>query len=240
MENVAINFFKLPKKDDAMVVRLLAKNVDGIERYPMHELVVEGNRKRMIRCPGEGCPICAQGYATTERVYLHMLSCENGEEYAWERPAKVLDALKTIENDWGDLDNVCLRIVRTTDEFPQYSITPLPPTKYPALTEEQKARIGQKVSFRYGNYRSKNELAEYLKTGVLPPHQKSQFLSKEEWLAKRKENAPKITVNPLAGKAAPAAAPTAPAYIPKKAAGFEDMEDDPFMSDGPFYAPTRV
>ena len=200
-----LTFFGLKHDADEAVVTILSNKVSDIERADVHFVDV-GGKKKCVRCNGDGCPICAHGVAKESRIFIHLFNHNTGEEGVWSRTDKILPQLDEVEQSWGDLVGVPLKIARQGDNFPKYTVTVMPPQKYPAV---DKALVEKKVAYRCFMTRSNDELNEFFATGVMPKHEKKEFLSKEEYAKKKAEeraNAPAI-----ATATTPA---TAPAVVP--------------------------
>ena len=169
-KRIELDFFRLDKEGDSINARIMHKSVDTIEQFDVHLIQSEGKRKR-IKCLGEGCPLCASGAEKQGRIFIHLYDYDHNKHLVWDRTPKILDKLKEIENDWEGLNAVPVKITRDSQEFPTYSVTPLPPKKFDVVDEDT---VDVKVSYRCGTYRNEDEMNEYLKTGVMPPHKKKE------------------------------------------------------------------
>jgi len=184
MENII--YFNLADGQSANV-RLLHSSVGTIECGRIHYTQI-GDRKRNIRCPGNGCPICEKGEQPTNRVYIHLFDYTDNKEKVWSRTDKILPQLKDIEESWGNLNDCVVKITRIGEKFPKYEVTVLNPKNFEPIDEKH---IDEAVAYRMYLTRSVDELKEYYETGVLPPHKKKeQAVSKEEYF----NNKPKFEV----------------------------------------------
>ena len=185
MENII--YFNLADGQSANV-RLLHSSVGTIECGRIHYTQI-GDRKRNIRCPGNGCPICEKGEQPTNRVYIHLFDYTDNKEKVWSRTDKILPQLRDIEESWGNLNDCVVKITRIGEKFPKYEVTVLNPKNF-ALVDEDKV-VDDSVAYRMYLTRSADELKEYYETGVLPPHKKKeQAVSKKEYF----NNKPKFEV----------------------------------------------
>lgn len=192
-KKVELDFFRLDNEGDSINARIMHKSVDTIEQFDVHPIKTEGKTRR-IKCLGEGCPLCANGAEKVGRIFIHLYDYDNKKHLVWDRTPKILDKLKEIENDWEGLNAVPVKITRESKEFPTYSVTPLPPKKFEVVDEDT---MDIKVSYRCGTYRTVDEMNEYLKTGVMPPHKKKEDT---EYAPKKKETyfVPKNVTNNVA------------------------------------------
>lgn len=181
-ENV-IEYFNLLNEGDSATVRLLHSSVSTIEKENLHFMEIAG-KKRSIKCNGEGCVICSKANNeqknTSTRIFVHLYDYDDNKEKVWSRTDKILDRLKEIEEQWGNLNDNVLKITRLTKEFPKYQIDVIPAKQFPVI-----GIVDQKIAYRFYMTRSNEELEEFYKTGVMPAH-KSSYVSKEEYF-KNKE-----------------------------------------------------
>lgn len=182
-----MDYFNLNDNESA-VVRILSSSTNAIERGSTHS-VSSGGRNRKVKCLGKNCPLCSEESITkSDRLYVHLWDYTDDKEKVWNRTpnTKFVSLLEDVERDWGPLNENVVRITRSGDDFPSYSVTPVRSDSY---HEVDKNLIDQNVGWACAAYRSADELSTYLKTGILPEHVKKQqkeWLPKEEWLAKQK------------------------------------------------------
>lgn len=195
-KKVELSFFRLDKEGDFINARIMHKSTETIEKFDVHPIMSEGKRRR-VKCLGEKCPLCANGAEKQERIFIHLYDYGTGSHLVWDRTNKIMDKLKEIENDWGGLNAVPVKITRDSNEFPTYSVSPLPPSKFAPVDEDS---VDVEVSYRCGLYRSADEMEEYIKTGVMPPHKKKE---KEQYVPKKKETyfVPKNVTNNVTNNA---------------------------------------
>lgn len=187
-----IEFFNLSHDGDSAIVRILNTTVDEIEVKGVHFISVPGQeKKKAVACLGEGnCPLCDVNQPV-QRLCVHLWDYTDNKEKIWNRTPNqnFLNALNEVVDSWGDLCDSVIKIARSGDNYPKYSITVLNPKKYPFPDAITKDNINEKVSYRLATYRSAEELEEYVRTGFLPDHvkKKSSWVPKEEWLKKKQE-----------------------------------------------------
>lgn len=180
-----MEFFYLGDKQSA-VIRILSTSVDKIERGGIHSITCSNGEKKRVRCLGKNCPLCAAGNQASERLFVHLWDYTDNTEKIWNRTAntKFLNSLKAVEADWGPINEAVIRITRDGEQFPKYDVSAINPKQYADVDNDL---IDKEVAWMCSTYRSADELDEFLKTGVLPPHVKKkkedskQYVSKEEW-----------------------------------------------------------
>lgn len=160
-------YFNLREAGDTAIVRILHSGVHTIEIKNVHT-IMEGAKRRIVNCVGQGCPICASNNAPYERAYIHLWDYTDNKEKIWSRTTKILEQFDQIAKSWGNLSNCVLQITRKTKDFPTYDVIPVNPQAYPVPN----VTVDEKVAYRCYNTRSAEELAEFIRTGVLPAHVK--------------------------------------------------------------------
>lgn len=185
-----IEFFNLNHDGDNAIVRILNTTVDEIEVKGIHYIDLQG-KKKAVACLGEGnCPLCDVNQPVT-RLCVHLWDYTDNKEKIWSRTPNqnFLNSLNEVVDSWGDLCDSVIKITRSGDNFPKYTVTVLNPNKYPLPESITKDNINEKVAYRLATYRSAEELEEYVRTGFLPDHVKKQstWVPKEEWLKRKKE-----------------------------------------------------
>lgn len=168
-KKVELGFFRLDKADDSVNARIMHKSIDTIENYGIHTITTEGKRKK-VKCIDDKCPLCEKGIEKTNRIFIHIYDYGKKQHLVWDRTDKILDTLKKVQDDWGDLCSVPVRITRETNEFPKYRVDVLPPKNFEEIDMDT---VDTKVAYRCGIYRSADELKQYVETGVLPAHKKN-------------------------------------------------------------------
>ncbi len=185
-----IEFFNLVDQQSA-VIRILSTTVDKIERIGIHTIETNGVKKK-VRCLESNCPLCDE-YPVSERLAVHLWDYTDNSEKVWNRTTneKFIKLLKDIEDNWGNLSECVVKITRDGEQFPQYSVTVQNPNKYPFPEEISKEDIDKNVGYRCCTYRSADELAEYMRTGILPEHIKKkpnqEWIPKDQWVKQQNE-----------------------------------------------------
>lgn len=167
-KRVDLEFFRLDHEGDFINARIMHKSVDTIEKFDVHP-ILSGGKRRRVKCLGEGCPLCEKNAEKQVRIFIHLYDYGTNKHLVWDRTDKILSKLEEIQSDWGDLCENPVKITRDSNEFPTFSVTVLPKTKFPMIDGDT---VDTKVSYRCGLYRSAEEMKEYLSTGVMPPHKK--------------------------------------------------------------------
>jgi len=169
----SLEIFNLQQAGQSADVRILFTTTNGITKVPTHR-IKNGDKTKRVKClgtTGDGCPCCKAGVPVENRLIVHLYDYTDGKEKVWDRTdnARFLQSLVDVEQMWGNLCDVPVRITRDSQDFPTYSVAVLPAQQFPPV---QGMEIGKDCSFRFGFYRSKEELDEALRTGVVPPHVK--------------------------------------------------------------------
>lgn len=205
--NNDIKYFNLNKKDDSAIVRILHSSVKNIEYAQIHRVTIDGKNKN-IKCIRENCPLCnSNGSEANTKIYIHLFDYTDNCEKVWVRTDKIINQLKEIEENWGNLSECVLKITRETDDFPKYNVIPVNAAKYAQVNKEL---INEKIAYRFYMTRSKDELNEYLKTGVMPPHKKKENTSSNSTNTTNSNNTTKV-------------------IQPKTSVDINDNDTDPFV-----------
>ena len=194
-----IEFFNLRHDGESAIVRILNTTVDEIEVKGIHYIDLQG-KKKAVSCLGEGnCPLCDVNQPVT-RLCVHLWDYTDNKEKIWSRTPNqnFLNSLNDVVDSWGDLCDSVVKITRSGDNFPKYTVTVLNPKKYPFPDSLTKDSINEKVAYRLATYRSAEELEEFVKTGFLPDHVKKQstWVPKDEWIKRKKEEEKEKSVKP--------------------------------------------
>lgn len=240
--NNQLEFFNLFKDGDNAIIRILNTVVDKIETKAVHKINVNGKNK-IVPCFGNGnCPLCEsindmEGIEEAKtRLYVHLWDYTDNKEKVWNRTPNenFLNSLRGIEESWGNLCDCVFKITRKGDNFPKYELLIINPNKYPMPAGVE---VDANIAYRFSSYRSAEELEEYVKTGFLPDHvksNKSTWIPKEEWIKqqKEKENATKSLENNVNINNKSIEAP-----IEVSADSFEDDLDGPLVDP---FSNTRI
>lgn len=212
-----IPYFQLRNDGESAIVRILHTSPTTIESAKTHSVMIDGKRK-VLKCAMDGCPLCQRGVQTSDRIYIHVWDYTHNCEAVWDRTPKIMSQLNELATSWGRLCDLVVKIIRNGQNFPQYTITIVPPTGYAPVDP---ALIDAKLAYRFSMYRSKSELEQFVQTGILPPHQKAQAVPKADFVPQNIPNnvpqsVPNCTmpnVNPNMPQPTPYAIPNAP-YVP--------------------------
>ena len=178
-----LEFFNLNSGESA-TVRILSSTVASIERVWVHTVAVGGKNKKftcIAKNSIDECPLCkaaANGNESvkeaTERLIVHLFDYTDGKEKIWNRTvnANFLANLKQIEDAWGGRICDCvITITRKGADFPKYELMVVNANMYPPLNMEM---LDQSVGYRASSYRNSEEYEEFLRTGVMPAHKKTE------------------------------------------------------------------
>lgn len=178
MENVNNNYpqtFKLSKAGDSAIVRFCHSTPETIEKQTCHWLQ-KGETLKHVKCLGENCPACAAKIKRDERAYIRLYDYSDNTYKVWDRTnnKKFFDSVKELFNTWETLCDIVVKITRDSDEFPTYTLMPIPSKNYPTPADFDKEK-DQKIAYRLVANRSAEDVQKFLDTGVMPPKpQKSQ------------------------------------------------------------------
>lgn len=184
-------FFNLVKDGDEAVVRLLHSTTKTIESVKSHRVVIDDKKKR-IKCNGEGCALCASGNSADSRIYIHLFDYTDNKEKVWDRTDKIIPQLDKLLETWNPLNSAVVKITRKGNEFPRYDIAPLNPTSYEQVDQ---SLIDQSIAKFYSMKRTNEDITTFLQTGKLP--EKAPFVPKEEYYKNKgtSTNVPQETQN---------------------------------------------
>ena len=159
--------FKLSKAGDFAIVRILHSGINTIETLKTH-WVQKGDTWKHFKCLGENCPACAADNQIKERAYIRLYNYGSGEVEIWDRTnnQKFFESLKDLENDWGALDDIVVKITKDSDEFPTYSVILQPSKNYP---KPENITINEKIAYRMVASRSAEDIKTFMDTGNMPP-----------------------------------------------------------------------
>lgn len=83
-------------------------------------------RKRMVICPGEGCPVCAMGNSPTARYVVNLYNHEEGQIQLFEFGRRLKAAVQAVISEWGDPTKYDIKLAREGEgaQDTRYSATP--------------------------------------------------------------------------------------------------------------------
>lgn len=175
-----MDFFKLGKGESA-IIKILHTSIDTIPLVKVHTIPnrVNGNIYNIpVKCnavDGKECALCAS-YPKMEYIrVLTLYDFGDGNTKVFKTTSKALMAgIDEAIKEWGTkLNDLTFKISRESNEFGTYSIAVVPSTKY-TMTTAPEVEVDTDTTYRLGLYRTNDEMKEYLKTGVMPKHQKSE------------------------------------------------------------------
>jgi hypothetical protein len=123
-DKVKVPFFNLKEDGDEAIVRFPYKTVDDFDILTVHEMEINGKRRK-INClrtakdPIDKCPLCAANVPLKERFYIKLLEyvrqqdgSYKAEPRIWDRPTSYCKDLAEYINEYGPLDNVVFKVKR--------------------------------------------------------------------------------------------------------------------------------
>lgn len=175
-----MDFFKLGKGESA-IIKILHTSIDTIPLVKVHTVPnrVNGSIYNIpVKCnavDGKECALCAS-YPKMEYIrVLTLYDFRDGNTKVFKTTSKALMAgIDEAIKEWGTkLNDLTFKISRESNEFGTYGIAVVPSTKY-TMTTAPEVEVDTDTTYRLGLYRTNDEMKEYLKTGVMPKHQKSE------------------------------------------------------------------
>jgi len=231
-----MDFFKLNKGEEA-VVRFLFTDVAKIPTVKVHNVAVTLNGKKMnqpYKCLTKDCPLCEK-YPKEEYIKVVALYDYTDKQVkCWKTTSKALiSSIETSQRDWDKpLNQIVFKLKRENDEYGSYSAAVMPEKNYPYPTEKLEVELDTDVTFRFGMYRSADEMRQYLATGVMPKHVKVEKTDTEANKAKVESVAESVSYTPPKAPSAtypndfiPGMSTSAPQTM-QKAPTFEPSDED--------------
>lgn len=132
-------YFSLRDDGDSAVVRFLYNQPDGsdIDYFLVHEVQIDG-KKRYVSCNSvdengeshpDDCPLCKAGNKPKEKLFLQLVASDNPEAVqVWERGSSFVSKIITYLNEFGNLSEVKIKIIRRGkkgDQKTQYEFMPM-------------------------------------------------------------------------------------------------------------------
>lgn len=193
MADDRIFYFNLNDAGDSANVRILHKSVSTIESTMLHTVRV-GDKKKAVKCNGEGCKICSEkGDTPYKRVFIHLFDYTDNTEKVWSRTDKIIPQLEEIENNWGDLSDCVLNIKRIQKEFPKYEVSTLNPKQFEQVDA---SLIDKSIAYRFYMTRSNDDISKFYETGEFPPKIKQDYTPKSDYKPAAEAPAPVATPTP--------------------------------------------
>jgi len=106
-----VQFFSLKDDDDSAVVRFLYEGAESLDVDIVHEIEVDG-RKKKIQCQQEGCLFCEAYGKPAVKIFLFLFNLKTGEVEIWERGSTMATELMGLIEKYGNLNNRNYEIVR--------------------------------------------------------------------------------------------------------------------------------
>jgi hypothetical protein len=210
-----MDFFKIPKGGSA-IVRFLHTSVNTMPIVKVHTVTnktANGNMSIVVKCndkDGHTCPLCEKYPKQEYQRVIALYDYTDGQVKCFKTASRTL--IGNVEDtcaDWGKKPvEMVFKLGREDNEFGSYYVSVMPEKNYP-MPENLEIGLDEDVTYRFGLYRSDSEMEEYLKTGTMPKHQKSDGGNREDTWAKQYNNAPTTPATPPT-PIAPPQAPIAP------------------------------
>lgn len=216
-----MDFFRLAKGASA-IVRFLHTSVDTMPIIKVHTVATKtanGTMGAIIKCndkDGHTCPLCEKYPKQEYQRVIALYDYTDGEVKCFKTSSRTL--IGNVADacvDWGKKPvEMVFKLGREDNEFGSYYVAVMPEKNYP-MPENLEIGLDEDVSYRFGLYRSNKEMEEYLKTGVMPKHQKSEGNNNvdDSWAKQYNNNrnvppkAPVIPTTPIVESATPTTTP---------------------------------
>lgn len=135
--NNGTDWLRLQNDGDNTLVQFLFKDLEDIDIYSTHEVVVnneDGSKtKRYVDCkrnyddPLDVCPLCEEGNQAKPLIILSLYDHKDNKVKIWQRGKKFLETLKGYLTEYPDLTKVVFRLVRNGakgDQRTTYTLIP--------------------------------------------------------------------------------------------------------------------
>lgn len=181
-----VGYFKLSNDKDEAIVRFVYDDVSQFNLVHVHSINIDGMYRRIscIRSPFdpiEKCPLCNSGERLFSKFYVKLIEYtkdENGNivivPKVWERPESFASVLATYLQEYGDLKDCVFKIIREgakNDLKTTYQVMLQNPMKYreeDGFKKDFSAFNNFDLAHHSYKNKTKEELEEYVKTGVMP------------------------------------------------------------------------
>ena len=122
--NSRVGFFSLKNDGDEAIVRIMHDSTDTFDIMTTHPIQLN-NRFIKVNCirdprePIENCPLCKNGTAIQQRIFIHLIQYVKEEDgkiipvgKVWERAASFAVTLKNLIDEYGPLSDCIFKIRR--------------------------------------------------------------------------------------------------------------------------------
>lgn len=181
------SYFYLADDGDTAIVRFNISSVEDLIVTPVHTIMLNGKRRDVECIKPEECPLCREGVALSNRIYIPVISytTENDKVTAhpgiWNQPYKFGATLKSWIMDYGDLRNIIFKVTRIGKRGTpaSYSLAPANPKVY--RDEDFVADFSAFETFDLHRsmvlLKNKEEMGYYLENNNFPMKQKQETTS---------------------------------------------------------------
>ena len=101
-------YFSLKNDRDTARVRFMYNNIDDVEGYAVHEVMV-GDKKRYVSClrsydePLDKCPFCRERKPQTVKLFVPLYNIDQDKVQVWERGKKFFQKMSSICSRYDNL-----------------------------------------------------------------------------------------------------------------------------------------
>ena len=78
-----LGFLNLKNHGDTATIRVLHSTPDTIEVEDTHWINFSDGTHKSVKCPGDGCPLCASKVSVNRRAYIHVIDLGDMQEKVW-------------------------------------------------------------------------------------------------------------------------------------------------------------
>lgn len=148
------NFFKLDDDGKFATVQIMAKNLDDLDVFSVHEVETD-KYKKLVDCvresydsPVDDCPLCSAGIQRKSVLVLFLFDHETQTVKIWQRGPKFLKKIEMLCSRYENLEDVVIDIERRGkkgDWGTTYEILPRPDVEPYDLSEVEKPSLDKLI-----------------------------------------------------------------------------------------------
>ena len=111
------SFFSLKNDKDTAIVRFMYNDINDIEAFAVHEVMINGTR-RYANClrsydePVDDCPLCAAGMRVIAKMYIPLYDEEEKTVKVWERGRTFYSKISSLASRYKPLVSTIFEVER--------------------------------------------------------------------------------------------------------------------------------
>lgn len=175
--NNGTDWLRLQNDGDNTLVQFLFKDLDDLDVFSVHEVMVTGNDgnsvRRYVDCkreyndPLNVCPLCESGNQPKPLIILSLYDHKDNKVKIWQRGKTFIKTLEAFLTQYPDLTKVVFRLVRNGAKGDQKTTyTLIPATDITPINIEEVDRPNLLGGFILD--KSADEISTFLETGKFP------------------------------------------------------------------------